>query len=80
MVMLGSADPVRSGFVLSLARPGENITGDSNINPELAGKRLELLSEIIPKLSRVAFLAYGGDPAHKLFLKEAHDAAEKMKI
>ena len=46
-VMLGAADPVRSGFVVSLARPGGNITGNSNINPELAGKRLELLREIV---------------------------------
>jgi putative ABC transport system substrate-binding protein len=78
--MLGAADPVRSGFVASLARPGGNITGNSNINPELAGKRLELLREIVPNLSRVAFLAYGGDPAHKLFMKEARDAGEKLKI
>lgn len=47
IVMLGAADPVRSGFVVSLARPGGNITGNSNINPELAGKRLELLREIV---------------------------------
>ena len=80
IVMLGAADPVRSGFVLSLAHPGGNITGNSNINPELAGKRLELLREIVPKLSRVAFLAYGGDPAHKLFVKEAQEAAEKLRI
>jgi putative ABC transport system substrate-binding protein len=80
IVMLGAADPVRSGFVASLARPGGNITGNSNINPELAGKRLELLREIVPNLSRVAFLAYGGDPAHKLFMKEARDAGEKLKI
>ena len=56
IVMLGAADPVGSGFVASLARPGGNITGDSNIIPELAGKRIELLREIIPKLSRVAIL------------------------
>jgi putative ABC transport system substrate-binding protein len=80
IVMLGAADPVRSGFVASLARPGGNITGNSNINPELAGKRLELLREIVPKLSRVAFLAFGGDPAHKLFMKEAQEAAEQLKI
>ena len=49
-------------FVASLARPGGNITGLTNIMPELAGKRLELLREVIPKLSRVAFLAYGRDP------------------
>ena len=80
IVMLGGADPVGSGFVASLARPGGNITGNSNINPELVGKRFELLREIIPKLSRVAFLAHGGDPAHKLFVKEAQEAAEGLKI
>jgi hypothetical protein len=45
------------------------------IMPELAGKRLELLREILPKLSRLAFLAYGPDPAPKLFVKQAQDAA-----
>jgi putative ABC transport system substrate-binding protein len=80
MVMLGAADPVGSGFVASLARPGGNITGNSNINPELVGERFELLREIIPKLSRVTFLAHGGDPAHKLFVKEARGAAEGLKI
>ena len=75
IVMLGAADPVGSGFVASLARPGGNITGMSNIMPELAGKRLGLLREVLPKLSRVAFLAHGGDPAHKLFVKQAQEAA-----
>jgi putative ABC transport system substrate-binding protein len=76
IVMVGVADAVGSGFVASLARPGGNITGMTNIMPELAGKKLELLKEIVPKLSRVAFLAYGRDPAHKLFVKEAQQAAE----
>jgi putative ABC transport system substrate-binding protein len=80
IVMLGAADPVGSGFVASLARPGGNITGNANIQPELVGKRFELLREIIPKLSRVAFLAYSGDPAHKIFLKEAQDAVEGLRI
>jgi putative ABC transport system substrate-binding protein len=52
----------------------------SSILPELAGKRLELLREVLPKLSRVAFLAYGPDPAHRLFLKEARDAAHAFRI
>jgi putative ABC transport system substrate-binding protein len=69
---------VASGFVASLARPGGNITGMSSMTPELAGKRLELLGEIVPKLSRVAFLAYGPDPAHELFVKEARDAARQF--
>ena len=78
IVMFGVADAVGSGFVTNLARPGGNMTGVTNIMPELAGKRLELLREVIPKLSRVAFLAYAPDPAHKLFVKEAQQAAERL--
>jgi len=78
IVMLSVADAVGSGFVASLARPGGNITGLTAIMPELAGKRLELLREVLPKLSRVAFLAHGRDPAHKLFAKEAQQAAERF--
>jgi putative ABC transport system substrate-binding protein len=80
IVMAFAADPVRTGFVASLARPGGNITGVSGIMPELAGKRLELLRELFPKLSRLAFLAYRGDPAHGLFVKEAQDAAQSFGI
>ena len=54
IVMAQSGDPVADGWVASLARPGGNITGLSNVAPELNGKRLELLKEIVPKLSRVA--------------------------
>ena len=54
IVMTQDSDPVGNGFVASLARPGGNITGLSTLAPELSGKRLELLKEIIPKLSRVA--------------------------
>ena len=78
IVMFGVADAVGSGFVTNLARPGGNMTGVTNIMPELAGKRLELLREVIPKLSRVAFLAYAPDPAHKLFVKQAQQAAERL--
>ncbi len=80
IVMISSADAVGSGFVKSLARPGGNITGNTFILPELAGKRIELLKEIMPKLPRIAFLAYGPDPAHKLFVKHAQDAADGFKI
>jgi putative ABC transport system substrate-binding protein len=80
IVMTGSADPVGTGLIASLARPGGNITGMSAILPELAGKRLELLKDLVPKLSRVAFLVHGGDPAHTLFLKEAEDAAAKFRM
>jgi ABC-type uncharacterized transport system substrate-binding protein len=80
IVMIAVADAVASGFVASLAQPGGNITGSTNILPELAGKRLELLRELLPKLSRMAFLAYGPDPAHRLFVKDAQDAAQTFKI
>lgn len=75
-----SADPVGLGFIASLARPGGNITGISMMMPQLAGKRLELLREVFPKLSRVAFLAHGGDPAHKVFLREIGDAGRSVGV
>jgi putative ABC transport system substrate-binding protein len=80
IVMTASADPVRTGLVASLAQPGGNITGMAGIGPELAGKRLELLRDLLPTLSRIAFLAYGGDPAHQLFLQEAQDTAARLGI
>ncbi|HXV84792.1 MAG TPA: ABC transporter substrate-binding protein [Candidatus Binatia bacterium] len=80
IVMSAAADSVGMGFIVSLARPGGNITGLSLQSPELAGKRIELLKEIVPKLTRVAFLAHGGDPAHKLFLSEAQDIAPRIGI
>jgi putative ABC transport system substrate-binding protein len=56
IVMSNSTDPVATGLVASLARPGGNVTGLSNISPELSGKRLELLREVVPGLSRVAII------------------------
>jgi len=56
IVMANEADPVGSGFIFSLARPGGNVTGLSALYPELSGKRLELLTETVPKLSSVAVL------------------------
>jgi putative tryptophan/tyrosine transport system substrate-binding protein len=80
IVMAAAADPVGSKLIASLAQPGGNITGLSLMAPELGGKRLELLRDVLPKLSRVAFLAYGADPATGLFVKEAQDIAQKMKL
>ena len=56
IVMANSSDPVGTGFVVSLARPGGNVTGLSSISPELSAKRVDLLREVVPGLSRVAFL------------------------
>jgi len=78
IIMAGVSDPVATGFVTSLARPGGNITGLSLQSPELSGKRLELLKEVIPKLARVAFLVHGQDLGHQLFVKEAQDAGQSL--
>jgi putative ABC transport system substrate-binding protein len=75
IVMAFDSDPVGSGFVASLARPGGNITGLSTLSPELTGKRLELLKETVPKLSRVAVLGNPGNTATALNFKEAEVAA-----
>jgi ABC-type uncharacterized transport system substrate-binding protein len=75
IVMGYDNDPVGYGFVASLARPGGNITGLANFNPELSGKRLELLKEIIPKLSRVAVLGTSTQPGNAQALREVELAA-----
>jgi putative ABC transport system substrate-binding protein len=73
--MTQDADPIGSGFVASLARPGGNITGLSTLSPEINGKRLELLKEIVPKLSRVAVLGTSTRPGTAQELKELELAA-----
>ena len=80
IVMSPAADPVASKLIASLDRPGGNITGLSLMGPELAGKRLELLHEILPRLSLVGFLAPGTDPTAGLFVKEAQAAAQKLGL
>src|SRR5262249_13761813 len=75
IVMGFDNDPVGSGFVVSLARPGGNITGLSSLTPELSGKRLELLREIVPKLSRLAVLGNSTEPGNAQSLKEMELAA-----
>ena len=73
--MAQDSDPVGNGFVASLARPGGNITGLSTLAPEISGKRLELLKEIVPKLSRVAVLGTSTIPGNAQALKETELAA-----
>jgi putative tryptophan/tyrosine transport system substrate-binding protein len=79
IVMTSDADPVGNKFVASLARPGGNITGLSILAPELSGKRLELLKEIVPKLPRVAVLGPSRSPAAQV-LREIEVAAAALKV
>ena len=80
IVMAFSTDPVGTGFVASLARPGGNITGLSNISAELSGKRLELLKEVDPGLSRVAFLWNPDVRGNLLAFKEMEAAARSLRL
>jgi putative tryptophan/tyrosine transport system substrate-binding protein len=80
IVMAQSDDPVGSGFVASLARPGGNITGLTSIAPELSGKRLELLKEAVPHLARVAVLANPANPATPRLVRETEVAAQALAL
>ncbi|MGZ8483736.1 MAG: ABC transporter substrate-binding protein [Candidatus Binatia bacterium] len=80
IVMANDTDPVGNGFVASLARPGGNITGLATFAPELSGKQLELLNEIVPKLSRVAVLGNSTQPGNALALREIELAARAFKV
>src|SRR3990167_590474 len=80
IVMAQDGDPVGSGFVASLARPGGNITGLSTLAPELSGKQLELLKEIVPRLSRVAVLGTSTRPGTTQQLRETELAAGALGV
>jgi putative ABC transport system substrate-binding protein len=77
---MGAGDPLGTGLVKSLARPGGNITGLSEITTALAPKRLELLKEVVPTASRVAVLWNAADPAMNLRFREIEAAAKAMHI
>ena len=74
------SDPVAAGLVDSLARPGGNLTGFSIVAPELGGKRLELLKEIVPHVSSVAVLLNIRNPQSQIELKEMRSAAQEMRL
>ena len=80
IVMTNDPDPVADGFVASLARPGGNITGLSALAPELSGKRLEILTEVVPKLSRVAVLGASTGPGSGQQLRDVEPAAKAFKV
>jgi putative ABC transport system substrate-binding protein len=80
IVMTNEGDPVGTGFVASLARPGGNITGLSTLAPELSGKRIELLKEIVPKLSRVAVFGTSTRSDNAQSLREVELAAKAFGV
>ncbi len=80
IVMAVSGDPVRAGYVASLARPGGNITGQSVLSPDLSAKQLEVLKEAVPNVSRVAVLWNAADPVKVLDFKEAQRAARTLGL
>jgi putative ABC transport system substrate-binding protein len=80
IVIGNAADPVGTGLVASLARPGGNITGLSMMSPELMGKRLELLKEIVPSASRVAVLLNPANPTPQLQLQELQAVAPPLGV
>jgi ABC-type uncharacterized transport system substrate-binding protein len=80
IVMATTADPVGSGFVKGLTRPGANITGLSNLSVDISRKHLEIMLSIIPRLSRVAVLINPTNSSHAAILKSTQDAARKLDI
>jgi putative ABC transport system substrate-binding protein len=80
IVMGWDYDPVGNGFVASLARPGGNITGLSALSPKISGKQVELLKEVVPRLSRVAILESSTTPGNAQSLKEAERAAGALAV
>jgi putative tryptophan/tyrosine transport system substrate-binding protein len=78
LVMIAVGEPVATGLVTSLARPGGNITGLTSISPEIEGKRLELLREVVPKISHVAVLWNAGSPVQVIQEKETREAAQVL--
>ena len=80
IVMVSVGDPVRAGFVASLAHPGGNITGTSFLGPDLAAKRLQLLKQVVPSAVRVAFLFNPNNASNVIFRDEIETATRDLGI
>ena len=80
IVMAGASDPVGAGVIASLARPGGNVTGVTILSTDLASKRVQLLSEILPAVKRIGVLVRKGSTAAPLFLEQIRSAARQMGI
>jgi putative tryptophan/tyrosine transport system substrate-binding protein len=76
--MAAAGDPLGRGLVASLARPGGNVTGMSIMSPDLGGKRLELLKELLPALARVAVLWNAANPYPAIVFKEVQEAGRTL--
>lgn len=80
IVFAAAGDPVGTGLVASLARPGGNVTGVSNLSADIASKRLELLREVVPNLHRLAIMANIGSPIGKVEMGQVEAAARKLRL
>jgi putative ABC transport system substrate-binding protein len=80
IVMAGAGDPLGTGLVSNLARPGGNITGIAGLAAEVSGKRIELLQELLPGLKRIGLLTNTADPFAKPFISESEAAAAKLGV
>lgn len=80
VVMVASSDPVGTGIVTELARPGGNVTGVTLASPEISGKRLELLKELVPRATRVAVVFNDGDPGKLRELGRLQQAARRLNL
>jgi putative tryptophan/tyrosine transport system substrate-binding protein len=80
IVMVGVGDPVGSGLVASLARPGGNVTGVASLAPDLVGKQLKFLKDVLPTVSRVAVLWNPANPSLALIVREADVAAQRLGV
>jgi putative ABC transport system substrate-binding protein len=80
VVIASSADPVTSGLVASLARPGGNVTGLSLLAPQIGGKRLEIKKEILPNVGRIGVLVNAGNPYHRTLFSELEMTARSLAL
>jgi putative ABC transport system substrate-binding protein len=80
IVMIAIGDPIRAGLVASLARPGGNVTGNTLLGPDIGAKRIEFLKQVIPTLSRMAFLWNPNNASHASYLQELRAAAPALGI
>jgi putative ABC transport system substrate-binding protein len=80
IVMVGIGEPLRTGLVASLAKPGGNVTGMTQLGAEVAGKRLQILKDTVPNVSRVAFLRNRASPAHVPYFNDLQAAARELRL